>query len=413
MARPTKQGIDYFPLDVGFFGDKNIRILKARYRSDGIAVYIKLLCDIYKEGYFLPVESWDDYIFVIADEIAISSDKVEQIIAFLQNRAMVRVFKKDELTGCDLDAVITSHGIQKRYATAMKSRRKKSIDEIKRGFWLLSEDEEREINAFYKGGINEGFSENNPSFSEKNPNKSEKNPIKENKIKEKEIYTNVPVQNAREDESERVSNSWKKQHEQERAEFLKRYPTLRNDSNVDDSNVSYARLTACFERSKKYLQRTCLFSWVVKHYEEIIDGKYDDFPDTRSVGEKPAPELSPAVQAVNERADRERFYSQRKYKAQSAANRMYEKAMKSPNFINAEKSLRTLELELAKAEIHTPDKLPEIEAKKAHFLKERIQALAALGLTERDLLPKWHCEKCCDTGYLKNGAACDCYKKEG
>ena len=48
MARPTKQGLDYFSLDVGFFGDKNVRILKARYRADGIAVYIKLLCDIYK-----------------------------------------------------------------------------------------------------------------------------------------------------------------------------------------------------------------------------------------------------------------------------------------------------------------------------------------------------------------------------
>ena len=69
MARPTKRGLDYFPFDVGFFGDKGIRILKARYGSDGIAVYIKLLCDIYKEGYFLPVECWEDYVFVIAEII--------------------------------------------------------------------------------------------------------------------------------------------------------------------------------------------------------------------------------------------------------------------------------------------------------------------------------------------------------
>ena len=51
MARPTKQGLDYFPFDVGFFGDQKIRILKARYGADGIAVYVKLLCDVYKEGY--------------------------------------------------------------------------------------------------------------------------------------------------------------------------------------------------------------------------------------------------------------------------------------------------------------------------------------------------------------------------
>lgn len=54
MARPTKQGLDYFPFDVGFFGDQKIRILKARYGADGIAVYVKLLCDVYKEGYFYP-----------------------------------------------------------------------------------------------------------------------------------------------------------------------------------------------------------------------------------------------------------------------------------------------------------------------------------------------------------------------
>lgn len=406
MARPTKQGIDYFPFDVGFFGDKNVRILKARYRSDGIAVYIKLLCDIYKEGYFLPVESWDDYIFVIADEITISSDKVEQIIAFLQNRAMVRVFKKDELTGCDLDAVITSHGIQKRYATAMKSRRKKSIDEIKRGFWLLTEQEETEINAFYKGGTNEGFSENNPSFSEKNTNKSEKNPIKENKIKEKEIYKNEP--RARETDS--AVHNLDERNEREREKFLKRYSALRMDSNVDDSNVNYALLTDCFERSKKHLQSACSFSWVIRHYEDIINGKFEDYPEkVRNNSAK----LPPAVQAVNDRADRERFYAARKNKAQAVADRTYEKAMRSPNFINAEKGLKTVELELAKAEINTPDKVPEIKAKKAQLLKERRQALAVLGLTEADLQPKWHCEKCEDTGYIKqSGAACDCYKKE-
>ena len=411
MARPTKQGLDYFPLDVGFFGDKNIRILKARYRSDGIAVYIKLLCDIYKEGYFLPVESWDDYIFVIADEIGATPDKVEQIITFLHNRAMIRLYRKDELTGYDLDAVITSHGIQKRYAAAMKSRRKKGVDEIKRGFWLLSEDEEKEINAFYKSGINSGFSENNPDYSENNPDLSENNPIKESKIKEeeKEIYTNVP--HARGNNTK--PNAWKEQHESEKADFFDRFPNLKNDPNVDDSNVSYARLTACFERSKKYLQKKCSFSWVVKHYEEIIDGKYDDYPEeVRSEGAKPAATLPPAVQAANERAARESFYARRKNKAQSAADRVYEKAMRSMLFVYAEKHIKTLELEQAKAEIHNPDKLPEIEAKKAQLLKDRKQALEVLGLTERDLLPKWYCVKCSDTGYMKNGAACDCYKKE-
>lgn len=188
MARPTKQGLDYFPFDVGFFGDQKIRILKARYGADGIAVYVKLLCDVYKEGYFLPVDDWADYVFVMSDEIGATVDKVEQIITFLRNRAMIRIYRESELTGYEWDAVITSHGIQKRYAEALKSR-KKGIEEIKRGFWLLTEKEEAEIKAFYKSAKNGNFSENNPDKSENNPNKSENNAIKESKV----LVTDVPA----------------------------------------------------------------------------------------------------------------------------------------------------------------------------------------------------------------------------
>ncbi len=385
MARPTKQGLDYFPLDVGFFGDKNIRILKARYRSDGIAVYVKILCDVYKEGYFLPVECWDDYIFVIADEIGATPDKVEQVIAFLHSRAMVRIYRKDELTGYDLDAVITSHGIQKRYAAAMKSRRKKGVDEIKRGFWLLTEDEEKEINAFYKCGNNGGFSVNNPDKSVHTPDLSESNPIKESK--KKIICTDVP---------------------RAKADFFDRFPSLQNAPDVDDSRIDYVRLLACFNRSKKFLQTRRVFSWVVEHYDEIIVGKYDDLPEAQP-SEKPAPTLPPAVQAANARADRERFYSRRKNKAQEQADRNFEKAMRAPAFMQAEKELKRLDFEGAKAELYNPDKLPDIQAKQKQLKQQRAKVLATLGLTEQDLLPKWFCSKCSDTGFLPNGTACDCY----
>lgn len=386
MARPTKRGLDYFPFDVGFFGDKGIRILKARYGSDGIAVYIKLLCDIYKEGYFLPVESWEDYVFVIADEIGATFDKVQQVITFLHNRAMVRIFEKDELTGYGVDAVITSHGIQKRYATAQKSRRKKSIDEIKRGFWLLSEDEEKEINAFYKSGINGGFSEINPDNSENNPNKSEINPTKESK---KEICTDVP---------------------RAKEEFFKRYPLLTESAQaVDDSGMDYERLAACFDRSKKHLQTRRAFSWVAAHYAEILAGKYEDFPEAEQPA-KPAPTLPPAVQAANAKTDREKFYADRKNAVLRAADKVFEKAMKSEAFAEACKELRRLELEKAKAELYEPQKLEELQRKQAHYNELRARGLAEISLTENDLLPQWHCARCSDTGFLPNGKTCNCYK---
>ena len=60
----------------------------------------------------------------MSDEIGATVDKVEQIITFLRNRAMIRIYRESELTGYEWDAVITSHGIQKRYAEALKSRKK-------------------------------------------------------------------------------------------------------------------------------------------------------------------------------------------------------------------------------------------------------------------------------------------------
>ena len=390
MARPTKRGLDYFPFDVGFFGDKGIRILKARYGSDGIAVYIKLLCDIYKEGYFLPVECWEDYVFVIADEIGATFDKVQQVITFLQARAMVRIFQKgkDELTGLDVDAVITSHGIQKRYAAAQKSRRKKSIDEIKRGFWLLSEEEEKEINAFYKSGINGGLSENNPDKSENNPNKTEENPTKEKKVKE---ITCTDVPHAKE-------------------EFFKRYPLLSESAQtVDDSGIDYERLTACFERSKKHLQNRRAFSWVAAHYAEILAGKYEDFPEAEQAA-RPAPALPPAVQAANDKADRDKFYADRRNAAMRTSEKVFEKVMKNATFEAAFKRSRDLDILIAKAEINEPQKVEELRREQSMQEKRKAAALAKMGLTVEDLFPKWHCSRCEDTGFLPSGHACNCYK---
>ena len=51
MARPLKQGIDYFPFDVNFLRNIKVRrIIKAQ--NGGVHVLISLLCNIYEdEGY--------------------------------------------------------------------------------------------------------------------------------------------------------------------------------------------------------------------------------------------------------------------------------------------------------------------------------------------------------------------------
>ena len=132
MARPRKKGLDYFPLDVDIFQDKKIRILKAKYGVDGFTIYVYLLCEIYKNGYYLKAD--DDFICIMADDLRMSINKVKQVLNFLLERSLF------DNTLFQSDKVLTSTSVQRRYQLAVKERAKKITVEIK-DFWLLKKEE--------------------------------------------------------------------------------------------------------------------------------------------------------------------------------------------------------------------------------------------------------------------------------
>lgn len=184
MGRPRKTGIDYFPFDVDFFSDKKIKILKSRFGVDGITVYLYLLCEIYRNGYYIEYD--DDYTYIIADDLGMSGEKVKQVLSYLLERSLLTSILLLPVT------VITSHGIQCRFQEAVKGRAAKSGVEVDKQIWLLNE---QETLPFIKYTQNSVFSENNGSFSEKNQSKSEIYAIKESKVnksKEKNIYCTEP-----------------------------------------------------------------------------------------------------------------------------------------------------------------------------------------------------------------------------
>ena len=120
--------------------------------------------------------------------------------------------------------------------------------------------------------------------------------------------------------------------------------------------------------------------------------------------------LSPAAVAADERTARERYYAALREKALSAAEKNRAKAERQAGFSETEKRLSKMEIDLAKAEIFTPEALPALREEKKTLLEKRRALLAAANLTEADLSPRYLCPKCADTGFLKNGAACNCYK---
>ena len=178
MARPIKKGLDYFPFDVDIFTDPKIRILRSRYGADGMTIYIWLLCEIYRSGYYLKTD--EDFIYVMSAELRMDINKVRQVLNFLLERSL---FDK---TLFQSDKVLTSTGIQKRFQAAVKERAKKTPIHIK-DYWLLSEEE---TESFLKVNANLNNSENNQGNSENNQGNSTNNDIKERKGNKSNISKN-------------------------------------------------------------------------------------------------------------------------------------------------------------------------------------------------------------------------------
>lgn len=119
MARPTKQGLDYFPMDVEADTDEKVEYLIAKCGFLAFGVYVKLLMAIYKNGYFL---EWSDRtLFVFAKRAGVEPEEISKII---DGCIDAELFDKDIYAK---NKVLTSASIQKRFLTATEKRRAASI----------------------------------------------------------------------------------------------------------------------------------------------------------------------------------------------------------------------------------------------------------------------------------------------
>lgn len=119
MAR-TKEGLDYFPLDIDFFDDEKILYVSAKYGLLGELIAIKLLARIYRHGYFIDVDG--DHVLLLSKRFGLEDPRLLQdVINELVKR---RFFDQSKY---EKHHILTSHGIQKRYAEATKRRKQNPI----------------------------------------------------------------------------------------------------------------------------------------------------------------------------------------------------------------------------------------------------------------------------------------------
>lgn len=178
MARPRKEGLDYFPIDVDIFEDLEVEY--AKFGADGFTIYMYLLTRVYKRGYYLEVD--EDFLLVMAARLRMSEQKVMQVLNYLLKRSLF------DNTLFQSVKVLTSAGIQERFQLAVKSRALKNPIQVREDLWLLKKEE---TEPFIKVNPFLNKSKNNSHYSWKNSNKSENNAIKESKVN-KYIYTASP-----------------------------------------------------------------------------------------------------------------------------------------------------------------------------------------------------------------------------
>lgn len=113
MARPGKQGIDYFPLDTVL--DTNMELIEAEFGLTGFAVVVRLWQKIYAEnGYYC--EWTDEVALLFAKKNNVGGNVVSEIITAAIKRG---IFDKDMY---EKYSILTSAGIQKRYFEAVNRR---------------------------------------------------------------------------------------------------------------------------------------------------------------------------------------------------------------------------------------------------------------------------------------------------
>lgn len=133
MARISKPGLDYFPLDVNFFQDRKVRRISNRHHSAGIAALTSLLCLIYKEkGYYV---LWNqDTLFDIAQEVCCEETEMQAIIDDCLSVGLFDSYIYKEYS------ILTSQAIQEQYHKIITDSRRKYKLPLER-FWLIKEEE--------------------------------------------------------------------------------------------------------------------------------------------------------------------------------------------------------------------------------------------------------------------------------
>lgn len=274
MGRNKKVGLDYFPFDIDFFQDLRIRKLIKYQGGKAVTVYALLLCNIYKQGYYM---RWDEELpFFVSEQTGFEEAYIREVIKCC---LVIGLFSKELY---DSEKILTSKGIQERY--------QKICDLCRRN------NEIYEYNIISSEDISFSSEEKPVSSAKSTQSKVKKSKVKKSKENKKEISP--------EGDSKKAELSSQPHPQVEHVDFVKLQEyfntTFRGKLSMVVS-MTEARRKAVKARIAQYNKETvfivlkkvaassfllggndrnwkCDFDWIFKaaNFTKILEGNYDE-----------------------------------------------------------------------------------------------------------------------------------------
>ena len=237
MARPQKEGLDYFPLDVDMCQDDKIYILEVECGLEGFGLLIKLLMKIYKEGYYI---KWDNKVAkIFAHKNSVDVNVINNLIETALSNDLFNNKLYEEFN------ILTSKGIQKRYFKAT-SRRKEV--EYKKEYNLINVNNYNNLVEVNEVNVNNNPKSVNDNVDKSTQSKEQNSKEKVKDKKEKELNTHA-------DEIQRVYDCW-----------------IDNLSDVNNAQLTKKQKKTILTKIKKWSVNNLIAA--IENYNEVYRSDY-------------------------------------------------------------------------------------------------------------------------------------------
>lgn len=263
MARPKRDGVDYWPFDTALFEDKKIKLIKGEFGIKGVYIALLAINEIYRTGGYYKV--WDDDDCFLMSE-GVGCGCTPTLVTEVIHRCCERsLFHKGVF---DVFGVLTSTGIQRRWLR-MVAKNRDSIPIIQE-YWLLDVGDDNDVPT---GTLNKltfkkvtpsdnpvNRADNSVNCAGKATNQNKSNQSKVNQIK------SPPLQSEREPEGSQQAEMIDDDEMIKKIEshILSRRATAQERSEITDLLTEYtessvesaiSRTYECGGRSISYLRK--------------------------------------------------------------------------------------------------------------------------------------------------------------